>query len=284
MSLVSLIKNAMIPSDIARRVDAIELPWSTYGIDPYGVSKESLRSFFTLLRVLSTDYFSVHSHGIENIPERGRAMLIGNHSGGVAIDASIVIGTIFFDLPRPRLAQGMAEKFINKMPFASEWTSRTGQFPGLPEHAKRLLEEDRLLLVFPEGARGTAKLYVERHSLVKFGTGFMRLALETKTPIIPFACLGGGEALPTIANAYELGKLVGAPYIPITPYLLPVPLPVRWDVYFGAPMRFDGTGNEEDEVVQRHVDSVKDRIARMIEAGKSAVKERRDASGKESFR
>ncbi|MFO0677501.1 MAG: 1-acyl-sn-glycerol-3-phosphate acyltransferase [Polyangiaceae bacterium] len=283
MSLVSMLKNAIVPDEVTRRVDAIELPWTTYGFDPYGVSKEHLRTFFTMLRYLTRDYFSVHTHGIENIPERGRAMLIGNHSGGIAIDASIVIATMFFDLPTPRLAQGMAEKFINQTPFASQWSSRTGQFPGLPEHAKRLLEEDRLLLVFPEGARGTAKLYVERHSLVKFGTGFMRLALETKTPIIPFACLGGGEAMPTIANAYELGKLVGAPYIPITPYLVPVPLPVRWDVFFGAPMRFEGTGNEEDEVVQKHVESVKERISTMIEAGKKVNRQGKD-DAKGSFR
>ena len=114
-------------------------------------------------------------------------MLVGNHSGGVAIDGAMVLASMFFDMDPPRLAQGMAEKFINKVPFASEWANRTGQFTGLPENAVRLLEDERLLVVFPEGARGTAKLYKERYSLVDFGTGFMRLALKTKTPIIPFA-------------------------------------------------------------------------------------------------
>src|SRR4029077_13360162 len=99
----------------------------------------------------------------------------------------------------PRLAQGMLEKFINRVPFASLWSNRCGQFTGLPEHAVRLLEDDRLLMVFPEGARGTAKLYKERHSLVQFGTGFMRLSLRTKTPIVPFGFIGGGEAVPTVA-------------------------------------------------------------------------------------
>src|SRR5205823_1078265 len=108
----------------------------------------------------------------------------------------------------------------------------------LPEHAIRLLEDDRLLLVFPEGARGTAKLYRERYSLVGFGTGFMRLALQTRTPIVPFAFLGGGEAIPTITNSYALGKLFGAPYVPVTPYLVAVPLPVRLEIRYAPAMTF----------------------------------------------
>jgi 1-acyl-sn-glycerol-3-phosphate acyltransferase len=161
----------------------------------------------------------------------------------------------------------MAEKFINTVPFFSLWTNRTGQFTGLPEHAHKLLEDDRLLMVFPEGARGTAKLYKERHSLVQFGTGFVRLALATKTPIIPFGFIGGGEAIPTVVNSYALGKLMGAPYVPITPYLVAVPLPVRLEVHFGEPIVFSGTGSEDDEVIQGYVDVVKARITALIERG-----------------
>ena len=97
-------------------------------------------------------------------------------------------------------------------------------------------------MVFPEGARGTAKLYRERHSLVDFGTGFVRLALKTKTPIVPFAVLGGGEAFPTVANAYELGRLLGVPYVPIVAYGLPVPLPAKLEIDYGEPIVFAGHG------------------------------------------
>jgi 1-acyl-sn-glycerol-3-phosphate acyltransferase len=132
----------------------------------------------------------------------------------------------------------------------------------------RLLEDERLLMVFPEGARGTAKLYKERHSLVDFGTGFMRLALKTKTPIIPFAFLGGGEAIPTIFNAHTLGRMLGAPYIPVTPYLLPVPLPVNLQIYYGEPLVFSGSGAEDDEVIAGYVAQVKESIATGIEYGR----------------
>ena len=106
-------------------------------------------------------------------------------------------------------------------------------------------------MVFPEGARGTAKLYKERYSLVHFGTGFVRLAMKMKTPIVPFAFLGGGEAIPTISNAVSIGKLLGVPYIPVTPWLFAVPIPAKLEVYYSEPMFFEGTGSEEDEVVLR---------------------------------
>jgi len=258
----------LIDESVRERVNEIELPFNSIGIDPYGISKEYLARSFSMLGFLYRRYFSVEVFGIEHVPKRGRAMLIGNHSGGLAVDGAMVNASMFFDMSPPRLAHGMAEKFLNRLPFASLWMNRTGHFTGLPETAAKLLEDDRLLLVFPEGARGTAKLYRERHSLVQFGTGFMRLALQTRSPIVPFAFIGGGEAIPTVTNSYTLGKLVGAPYVPITPYLVALPLPVRLEIHYGEPMVFSGTGNEDDSVVGGYVEQVKQTIAGLIERGR----------------
>jgi 1-acyl-sn-glycerol-3-phosphate acyltransferase len=167
----------------------------------------------------------------------------------------------------PRLAQGMAERFVNRIPVAGQWANRTGQLTGLPEHAERLLEDDRLLLVFPEGARGTAKLFRDRYSLVDFGSGFVRLALRTGTPIVPFAVLGAGDAFPTVANAYKLGRMIGVPYVPIVAYGLPIALPAKVEIEYGPPLRFSGTGNEDDEVVAGYVRTVRDAIRGMLEVG-----------------
>jgi 1-acyl-sn-glycerol-3-phosphate acyltransferase len=268
MGLISsLFGSGSIAMEARERVDRLELPFSRFGVDNYGISKKHLALWFTVLGALYKDYFRVKAHGTEHVPRRGRAMLIGNHSGGIAVDGAMVIASMFFELDPPRLAQGMVEKFLNRVPMASLWFNRMGQLTGLPEHAFRMLEDDRLLMVFPEGARGTAKLYWERSSLVHFGTGFMRLALQTKTPIIPFGFIGGGDAFPTVFNAVELGRLVGAPYVPISAYLLPVPLPVQLAVHYGEPMRFDGTGNEDDKVIESKVELVKARIADLIEHG-----------------
>ena len=255
-------------SEVRERLERFEIPFNEYGVDPYGISKAYLGPSFTALRFFFKHYFSVESHGIENVPRRGRVMLVGNHSGGVALDGAMVVASQFLEMNPPRLAQGMAEKFLNKVPFASQLTNRCGHLTGLPEHAERLLADERMLMVFPEGARGTAKLFKERYSLVHFGTGFVRLAMKMKTPIVPFAFLGGGEAIPTISNAVSLGKLLGVPYIPVTPWLLAVPIPAKLEVYYSPPMVFEGSGSEEDEVVHGYVEKVKERISQLIDNGR----------------
>ena len=256
-----------IDPDVAERVDRLELPFNQYGLDKYGIDKGYLRGWFSFLSFVYNRYLTVTAHGVEHVPSTGRAMIVGNHSGGVALDGGMIIASLLLEMSPPRLGQGMAEIFLNRTPFVNTVLSRVGQFTGLPEHAIRLLEDDRLLLVFPEGARGTAKLYGERNSLVRFGTGFMRLALQTGTPIVPTAFIGGGEAIPTVMNLYRLGKLVGAPYVPVTPWIAPLPRPTHCQIYYSEPMVFDGDGSEEDEVIQVWVEQVRERIGALIAFG-----------------
>ncbi len=266
----------IVDEEVFQRVRRLELPFNRYGLDPYGVSQEHLAEFYTLLGWLYRSYFTVRVHGIEHVPDEGRAMVVGNHSGGVPVDAAMVIASLFFEMEPPRLAQGMVEKFAQKWPVVSHWFSRVGQFTGLPEHALRLLEDERLLMVFPEGARGTGKLYKDRYQLVRFGTGFVRLALATNTPIVPFAFIGGEEAMPTMFHLKRLAKLTGAPYIPVPPYLLPVPMPVHCEIYYSEPMIFEGDGTEADETIEHYVGQVKERIRQLIEQGRA---ERRSLFG-----
>ncbi len=250
-------------------VDRLELPFNAWGVDPFGISKQHLTVVVRLLGALYRNYFDVTVHGIDNVPARGRGMLVGNHSGGIALDAAVIFTSLMLEKDPPRLVHGMAEKFIPRVPFLAEWAQRTGQLTGLPEHAVRLLEDERLLMVFPEGARGTAKLYWDRYSLVDFGTGFMRLALKTRSPIIPVAFLGGGTAIPTVVNLYRLGRAVGVPYLPITPWVLPLPRPARLAVHYGEPMHFEGSGAEEDAVIEGYVTQVRQRISELVEEGRA---------------
>jgi 1-acyl-sn-glycerol-3-phosphate acyltransferase len=259
---------ASLREEITDRVARLELSFNAHGFDRFGVSRESLAFGFRWMGWLYRHYFSVSCHGIEHIPPRGRVILVGNHSGGYAIDAGMVIAACFFELEPPRLAHGMADRFINRLPFLSRLANRTGQITGLPQHARQLLADERVLLVFPEGARGTSKLFWNRYTLGPFGTGFLRLAKSTGTPIVPFAYLGGGEAVPTVANLPFLGKLLGVPYIPLTPYVLPLPLPVHSELRFGPPLHFQGTGDESQQLIAQEVDVVKDAIAGLIEVGR----------------
>mgnify|MGYP001814385338 FL=1 len=258
-----------IDPEVAARVEALDLQFNKYGVDPFGIDKDELTRSVSAFAWIYRFYFKVDVYGLENVPSRGRAVLIGNHSGGVAIDAMMVMGSMLLDASPPRLPHGMIDKFIHEFPGASQFMARTGQFTGNPDQAKRLLRAERLLLVFPEGARGTAKLAKDADSLVDFGTGFMRLALETKTPIVPFAFVGGGEALPTVANLRRLGRLFGVPYIPVTKWGVLIPKPTRFQLLYGKPMMFEGSGHERDEVVHGMVAQVKERIRDLIQQGRA---------------
>lgn len=260
----------LLPIDphAAARVDALNLSFNKFGIDPYGIARSDLIRFVSAFAWIYRHYFKVDVYGLENVPPRGRAILVGNHSGGVAIDGAMVMGSMLLDAEPPRLPHAMIDKFIHRFPGASQLMSRTGQFTGNPDQAIRLLRDDRLLLVFPEGARGTAKLAKDADTLVGFGTGFVRLALETKSPIIPFGFVGGGEALPTVANLKTLGRLLGVPYIPVTKWGLLVPKPTRFQLLYGKPMVFEGSGHERDEVCGAMVDEVKMKISDLIRQGR----------------
>ena len=252
---------------VQERLTRLELPFNQYGMDPFGISRKHLGVFYSMLEVFFKDYFRVRCYGIENVPDEGAGMLVGNHSGGIPVDGGMVLASLFFGRDPPRHATGMVEKFAQNWPFVSQWFSRVGQLPGLPEHAVRLLQDGRLLMIFPEGARGTGKLYKDRYRLMHFGTGFMRIALQTGAPVIPFAFIGGEEALPTVYHAKTLAKLVGAPYWPVPPYLLPLPLPLGCEIHFGRPMRFVGDGHEPDEVIEAYVEQVRSVIELLVARG-----------------
>ncbi len=263
-----------ILSEVRERVDRLPIPFNNLGLDPLGISKDHLGFFYSFLVPLYRHYFRVLSFGTEHVPSSGRAMIIGNHSGGLPFDAGMVMASLFFELDPPRHAHGMVEKFAQNWPIVSPLFSRVGQLTGLPEHANRILEEERMLLVFPEGVRGIGKLYKHRYELVRFGTGFMRIALRTETPVVPFAFVGAEEAYPTVLHLRGLAKLVGAPYVPVPAHIIPFPLPLTCSVHYGEPMRFKGTGTETDDVIEGYVEEVREKVAELIEGGRAERRRR----------
>ncbi len=254
---------------VRRRVDEIELPWGPFGLDPYGIDKDHLAFALGCVMPLYKAWFRCEVVGIEHVPKTGRGMLIGNHSGGLPFDAMMVMASTFFEMDPPRLTHGMVEKMAQRYPITSPLFSRVGQLTGLPEHAIRLLEDERLLMVFPEGVRGLGKLYRDRYQLARFGTGFVRIALRTRSPIVPFGVIGMEEAFPTISRLEPLAKLTGMPYIPVPAHLVPWPKPVPLQLRYGPPIVLEGTGNESDEVIEAHVARVKAAVAELLAAGRA---------------
>lgn len=113
------------------------------------------------------------------------------------------------------------------------------------------------------------KLYRDRYQLVRFGTGFMRLAMKMKAPIVPFAFIGGEEAFPILFRITTIARMVGAPDLPVAPQLVLAPLPVSCQIHYGEPMFFEGDGRESDDVIDANVEKVKERIAELIAQGRA---------------
>lgn len=260
--------------DVQARLKNLQLPFNSFGYDRFGISRKHLATFYSLLEPFYKHYFKVRVTGIKHVEAATRGMLIGNHSGGIPVDAGMIFASLFFELDPPKHAHGMVEKFAQNLPFLSSIFSRLGQLSGLPEHAHQILNEDRLLLVFPEGVRGTGKLYKDKYQLERFGTGFMRISLQTQSPIIPFAFIGGEEAMPVIYHAKILAQLLKVPYFPVPKHIIPFPKPEYCEIVYGEAMHFDGHGRESDDVIQEYVDQVKERIAELISQGRALRKER----------
>jgi 1-acyl-sn-glycerol-3-phosphate acyltransferase len=244
---------------------------SSTGFDPWGVNPPTLMASLASTVWFYRHYFRVVTHGIEHIPA-GRCLLVANHSGQVPVDAMLVATAALLELEPPRLVRGMVERWAPSLPFVSTFFSRCGQVTGDIHNAKTLLENDECVMVFPEGVGGSGKTIFDRYELQKFGTGFIRLALETRTPIIPVGVIGCEEMLPSISKLSPLAKAIGIPYIPVVPTLLP--LPTKVTIRFGEPIIFDSNPDEPDAEVYRKVETVKNAIRSELEAGLKARGER----------
>jgi 1-acyl-sn-glycerol-3-phosphate acyltransferase len=126
-----------------------------------------------------------------------------------------------------------------------------------------MLERDEVVIVFPEGVRGSGKMYKDAYQLKRFGNGFVRLAMQYDAPIIPVGVVGSEETMPAVANLKPLAKLLGVPYIPVSP---PFPLPAKFHLNFGEPIYFPNDDASEDEMTER-VEQVKAEIAKLIDKG-----------------
>lgn len=255
--------------DIAARTQALVVQGNEFGYDPFGLSKDSLKTAVTLARFFYRHYFRAEAHGIEHIPATGRVVFVANHSGQLPFDGMVIAAAAFLEPAQPRLVRSMVEYFVPTVPFASYLFSRWGQITGTPENCRRLLATDEAVLVFPEGARGISKPFSRRYQLAEFGKGFLRLALETQSPIVPVAVIGAEEQAPAI-NLRRVAKLFGLPSLPIVPYppFLPiVPLPVKYRLYFGEPIQLRGDPDDDEDVLDAQVKIVKNRIQSMIHMG-----------------
>jgi 1-acyl-sn-glycerol-3-phosphate acyltransferase len=207
----------------------------------------------TLVEFFYRLWFRCEVQGIENVPAEGGALLVSNHSGALPPDAAMIAKAIKEEHPHPRPVHLTVEHFFKGYPGFSMLLPKIGAVAAHPANVHRLLYDERqLVLVFPEGRKGTEKLYKDRYRLRRFGRGgFVEAAMRARAPIVPIAVVGAEESAPIFAHVRPLQRLTGLLYFPITPTfphfgLLGMLgyLPAKFTTRFLRPVRTDAMGDE----------------------------------------
>jgi 1-acyl-sn-glycerol-3-phosphate acyltransferase len=243
-----------------------------YAVDEFGFDPQWTESFLTVFKALYRDYWRVETTGVENVPVSGRALLVANHAGVLPWDGTMVKTAVFAEHPRPRHVRALVAGQFMGMPVMGWFLRRTGQAVGHPDDTRRLLERDELVLVFPEGTRGTGKSFKDRYRLRRFGRGgFAATAIRARAPIIPISIVGSEEIYPMVGDLSPVARLFGLPYFPVTPFwpwlgpLGMIPLPSKWRIQFHPRVEVDHLppGAADDQhLVMALADEVRDTIQR----------------------
>lgn len=201
--------------------------------DPWGLDLNTVSKALDYVLPLYKNYFKVRVFGKENVSDEPY-MLVSNHTGQIPIDGVLITTAFALEIDPPRVLHSMIERFMAGLPFIGDLSAQTGSVLGDRENCKWLLKNKESILVFPEGVRGISKDTNHYYELQKFSNGFYRIALETKTKILPVSVVGAEEMYPFVWHLKKLGKKIGVPSLPLSLNLLPLPSPI--DIYIGEPI------------------------------------------------
>jgi 1-acyl-sn-glycerol-3-phosphate acyltransferase len=173
----------------------------------------------TLIEFFYRYWFRAEVEGIENVPADGGALIVSNHSGALPPDAAMIAKAIREEHPSPRPLNITVEHFFKSYPGFSMLIPKIGCVAAHPANVHRLLfDEEQLVLVFPEGRKGTEKLYKDRYRLRRFGRGgFVEAAMRAEAKLVPTCVVGAEEAQPIFAQLDFMKRLTGLLYFPVTP-------------------------------------------------------------------
>lgn len=268
MGLASFLKSRLVPAELEAQVDRIRKPIGSLGYDPWGYNNDAIKYGLSVTRQVYEKYFRVQADGVDNVPAEGPVLIIANHSGQLPLDGLLVGYALASRQEKPRIPRAMIERFFPTVPWLGNLLNEMGAVLGDPVNCAKMLENDEAVIVFPEGVRGSGKLYRDRYQLKRFGNGFMHLAMKYNATIVPVGVVGCEETIPAIANIKPLANALGVPYVPVA---LPFIFPAKVHLNFGPPMHFDNTEIPED-IVSERVEAVKAEISRLIDKGLSERK------------
>lgn len=223
-----------------------------YEVDEFGFDEAFCQRLRPLFSFLYRMWWRVEVTGSENIPARGRALLVGNRTGFVPYDGAMVAQAVHEETQESRYVRALHDPSLAALPFVSTWLQRCGMVSAEPESCRRLLDKDQLVAIFPEGVDGVDGDGRRTPALGRFGRAtFVRVAIEESAPIVPVAVVGAREVHPVLARLDFLARPLGLPGLAITPtfpWLGPfglIPLPTRWRIHFGAPVDVSGCRPED---------------------------------------
>jgi 1-acyl-sn-glycerol-3-phosphate acyltransferase len=261
-----------VEPDLRKLRALIPAPDPGRALDDWGRSERVFSLMEPLLNFYYRYWFRVEQEGVENLPAEGGALLVANHSGALPPDAPMIMQAIRNEHSSPRPLYMLGEHWFKGYPGVGMLTNKLGLVAAHPANAERLLrDEGRLAIVFPEGQKGSRKLYWQRYRLRRFGRGgFIKTALRSGVPIVPVAVIGAEEAMPIFAHVPALERLTGLIYFPINhafPQFGPIAglmyLPAKFKIRFLEPVSFEGYGPddaEDLELVQSLAEDVRVRI------------------------
>ena len=243
-----------------------------YPVDDFGFDADLTEHvLLPPLRPLYSTWFRVETRGLDNVPDDGAALLVANHSGKIPMDALMTALAVLDHHPAHRHLRLLGADLVFRLPVVAPLARKSGNTLACTADAERLLSSGELVGVFPEGFKGIGKPFSERYKLQRFGRGgFVSAALRTGAPIIPCSIVGAEECYPMLGNARTLARLLGLPYLPITPtfpLLGPLgllPLPSKWIIEFGEPIETASLGGaaaaEDPMLVFNLTDQVRETI------------------------
>ncbi len=246
-----------------------------YPVDEFGFDPELTDSvLLPPLRLMYEKWFRVVVSGAENLPDGGGALVVCNHSGTLPLDALMTAIAVHDNHPKQRHLRMLGADLVFQVPLLGALARKSGQTLACNPDAERLLNAGELVGVWPEGFKGIGKPFRDRYKLQRFGRGgFVSAALRTGVPIIPCSIVGAEEIYPKIGDLRPLARLLGLPYFPITP-LFPllgplgaIPLPSKWHIEFGEPIRTDdyAEGAEDDPMLVFNLaDQVRENIQQTL--------------------
>jgi len=242
-----------------------------------GFSSTAFRRSLAIFKQLYKFYFRVESHGHEFIPEKGSAILAANHGGLLPFDGAMTIVDVLLRGQPSRLVRTIVDRWAGSLPFVSVFYSRVGQVVGTRANLARLLTQDQLVLIFPEGLKAMSKLAADRYRLQPFRLGVAKYSLKYRVPIIPTAIVGAEDQAPILYDIKPLARLLGLPVFPITPTFpllgLPglLPYPIKYTIEYGEPMHlyrdFRPGDEEETEALTQVAERVRLEVQRMVDRG-----------------